>query len=186
MIKRILLPFLPDNTKLQSHWWHRLIKTISLLVNTVIYIIVFLLLLHFPYSDFRAYMLAPSNVYTVQDAKTVKMVSLGSDELGKQAKKIDYTKYSKMSDDMAGVILLQKLGVGDTTSGETNKIIEASIKSRPSWMDGFQPLSKVQIRSELTDSATPIVVLILLAFFPAVIYRTLLYITLDNSWKKIS
>lgn len=181
-IQKIILPFFPDNSKLQKHWWHRFTKVMSLAFTCICYIFIVINIFNFSYDNFKAYTIAPNHVYTIRDNTTGQKISLGSDELGKEAKKIDSLKF--LNDNDAGNIIFNSKEIKNNNSEE---IIETVIQSRiKSGTVSFIPFSKGQIRSELVTETIQLVILIILVFLPAIIYRIVLYIVTNNSWRTLN
>jgi len=85
IIKKIFFPFLPDTFKLQKHWWHRLIKVITAIFVSIIYVIIVFNFLSFPYYDIASYFKAPSHVYQITDLSN-NTYYIGSEDLGRVAK----------------------------------------------------------------------------------------------------
>ncbi len=170
---------MPDNSALQKHWWHRFIKVTTAIFVTIIYAIIVFNVFSFPYYDIIAYFKAPTHVYQVTDTSNNSIHYIGSEDLVKAAKD-KYPQYFEGMNDNQVVDAVVKSKLNPSV-GET--IIQTTISSNFAYKNGASPVSKSRIMSNLVSKTSSMLIVVLI-LIPSLFYRVLLYIILNNSWKK--
>lgn len=175
-MRRILLPFFPENNYLQTKWWHRLAITIVSIWN----VLAIILIIGTSYtigSYALNYLNATSEpLIQITNNKTMESKNITYEDLGKITKQ-RFPEYNDIQDEILGKKIYQKY--------IENKSVEMESILNENWnqMISFG-MSKDQLLQTITGYL-PFWLLSLLTFLiPTLIYRLILYIALGDWWQK--
>lgn len=164
-IKKILLPFLPDNTELQKYWWHRLAMVICLFCSILFILLISALIYNYASTNHRGslfeYEQAIKAGYSPQEAVHNLHEADGT---------TDWLNILYIGPKVDGMI--QK----GYSQVDINKQVNNELKSKD------EQSNYAQAEMELWFIIIGFMGFVVL---PPLIYRTILFIFTNNSWKKL-
>ncbi len=181
LIRKILLPFFPENTWLRNHWWHRLSLTISYLWVGFWGVLGLIILYFFVTTTTSSYQHVQQNIHLRQEIQTL---------LNQQNRQWDYDSAYK-NDGFSYEQVLQYLTTHNKqTDSDSNFQYDYWNKQQRDsryygqFIGDKNTDSGTQLRIDFTLFFVFILFIGIGVFTPNLIYRIILFITTNNSWRR--